>query len=624
VAASRRSGAGSQGVRAVARREHRPDPVEPTATEHRLLKELAEARELDGRLCQLERQLGRLEMQLSGLVRNLLVPEQLVDPPRRLVGGRFALHSQFEEDGITLALHQAIGPVTRRFVELGCGSNGGNSGVLAAELGWAGLMVDHDATSAATAAALNPSLVRGVAHWVTVESVDDLLRREGFEGPIDHLGIDLDGNDYWIWAGLDAVDPRVVIVEFNSSFGPERRVTVPYNPEFRRATQRGVQRLYFGASLQALVDLGIERGYRLVAVEPHGANAFFVKEELAPMLPTCDPIEAFRSYERHRPYMRRGDIVAQLKAAGLALVKTSPSGRVAARPALERPPTRDEVFASIGEHAPLVGVSTGAGRFVVSTRDRTVARILFVKQSRSEMVALRRALDVLDVLDVQDRHERRLLLDVGANIGTTTVAALTNQGFERAIAFEPEPENVRLLTANIALNGLADRVTVRPVAVSDVEGPLSFLLHPFSFGGHEVPRDVGRPFEGELHDDVEIEKIEVPGVTLDHDLQRLGVDGQEVGLLWLDVQGHETSVLRGAHHLLAGGVPLVTEFYPQMLRDAGTLDAFVDAVTPYFQHYVELRAPACAEPVAITALRAAADGFGEAGRPAFTDLLLLP
>jgi len=621
VAPPRRSGAGRGGVSAVARRQDRPDPVDPAATEHRLRKELAEARELNGRLRQLERRLGRLEMQLSGLVRNLMVPEQLVDPHRRLVGGRFALRSQFEEDGITLALHQAIGPTTRRFVELGCGSNGGNSGVLAAELGWAGLMIDQDTALAATASALNPALVRGVAHWVTVESVNGLLRGEGFEGPIDHLGIDLDGNDYWIWAALEAVDPRIVVIEFNSSFGPERRVTVPYDPEFRRPPERDVQRLYFGASLQALVDLGVERGYRLVAVEPHGANAFFVKEELAPMLPTCDPIEAFRSYERYRPYMHGGDVVSQLKAAGLTLVKTSPPRRVAARPAPERTPTRDEVFASIAEHAPLVGVSTKAGQFVVSTHDRTVSRILFVKQSRREMVALRRA---LDVLALQGRHERRMLLDVGANIGTTTVAALMNHGFERAIAFEPEPENVRLLTANLALNGLADRVTVRPVAVSDAEGPLPFLLHPSNSGGHEVPRDAGQPFEGALHDGVEIERTEVPAVTLDDDLRRLGVDGQHVGLLWLAVRGHETSVLRGGRHLLAGGVPVVTEFHPQMLRNAGGLDAFLDAVTPRFPRYVDLRAPDSTEPVPITALRARADGLGEAGHPTFTDLLLLP
>ena len=575
---------------------------------------------LERRLRHLDHRIGRIEMQVSSLVRHLLVPDRLVDPRLRLSNARFALHSQFEEDGITLAIHEEVGPATRRFVELGCGPNGGNSGVLAAELGWGGLMVDAHPAAVAGAAALNPALVCGVAEWVTVESVNDLLRRTGSEGPIDHLGIDLDGNDYWVWAGIDAVDPRVVVVEFNSSFGPEAHVTIPYDPEFRRPTGRGVQRLYFGASLQALVDLGMNRGYRLVAVEPHGANAFFVKQDLAPMLPTCDPLDVFRAYERHLPHLRRGNVVGQLKAAGLPLMRTSEPGRAAAAPALTREPTRDEAFDAIGGHAPYVGVSTGAGDFLVSTNDQTVARSLFVKQSRGEMGVLRRA---LDLLDLHGRNERRVLLDVGANIGTTTVTALTQHGFDRAIAFEPAPANVRLLRANIALNGLVERVVVRPVAVSGSEEALQLLLHPFNSGGHEVPRATGRAFEGGVRGDAGIETISVEAVAIDDELVRLGVDGGEVGLLWLDVQGHEGAVLEGATKLVAGGVPLVTEFHPQMLRHAGTLDTFLALVTSHYRQYVDLRPTALSEPVAIAELAGTgADLDGATGR-SFTDILLL-
>ncbi len=287
----------------------------------RAQKEAARDDVLDSRLRQFDRRLARLETQVASVVRHLMIPAGLAAPERRLVDARFGLHSQFEEDGITLALQVAIGPLTRRFVELGCGPNGGNSGVLAAELGWSGLMVDASEHNVATACALNPARVHGAAHWVTAESVNDLLRGAGFEGPIDQLGIDLDGNDWWIWSALDAVDPRVVVVEYNSSFGPELRVSVPYDPEFRRPAARGVPRMYFGASLGSFVDLGAERGYRLVAVEPRGANAFFVQEGLAPELPTCSPADAFRSHERHREFMP--GIVERLEAAGLPLVSTS-------------------------------------------------------------------------------------------------------------------------------------------------------------------------------------------------------------------------------------------------------------------------------------------------------------
>ena len=50
------------------------------------------------------------------------------------------------------------------------------------------------------------------------------------------------GNDYWVWQRLDACSPRIVILEFNAAFGPDRAVTVPYDPAFDRATFASVTR----------------------------------------------------------------------------------------------------------------------------------------------------------------------------------------------------------------------------------------------------------------------------------------------------------------------------------------------------------------------------------------------
>ena len=56
------------------------------------------------------------------------------------------------------------------------------------------------------------------------------------------------------------------------------------------------------------------------------------------------------------------------------------------------------------------------------------------------------------------RSRGRSFVDVGANIGTTTIPALLSHGFETAVAIEPEPENVRVLRMNVLLNDLEDRV----------------------------------------------------------------------------------------------------------------------------------------------------------------------
>src|SRR4029079_4411614 len=53
-----------------------------------------------------------------------------------------------------------------------------------------------------------------------------------------------------------------------------------------------------------------------------------------------------------------------------------------------------------------------------------------------------------------------VFIDAGANIGTHVLYAMHSGAFARAIAFEPEPNNARLLHMSMAANALAERVTV--------------------------------------------------------------------------------------------------------------------------------------------------------------------
>ena len=67
----------------------------------------------------------------------------------------------------------------------------------------------------------------------------------------------MDGNDYWVWQALTACTGRVVVLEYNSMFGPDRAVTIPYDPAFNRRDHRFC---YFGASLAALTKLSQQQG----------------------------------------------------------------------------------------------------------------------------------------------------------------------------------------------------------------------------------------------------------------------------------------------------------------------------------------------------------------------------
>jgi FkbM family methyltransferase len=214
-------------------------------------------------------------------------------------------------------------------------------------------------------------------------------------------------------------------------------------------------------------------------------------------------------------------------------------------------------FDDAAEETEHLSVKVRDWTFLVATADKGVGRVLFVKRSRSEFGILARALEVLD------QHERQVggtFVDCGANIGTTTIAAL--ERFDRVIAFEPEPRNARLLAANVALNGLADRVEIHEAAVSDRVGEAQLVVHQRNMGANLL-RETG--------------ELTVAVVTLDEAIP----EGEPVGMIWLDIQGHEPQALAGATRFR---VPTVVEVH-------WPLDAVMQEITDRYEHVVHLREP---------------------------------
>jgi hypothetical protein len=250
------------------------------------------------------RQLRQLHAGIDGLVRAAYIDPASLSYPERLTARRFRLLSQNQEDGMLLTLFQQIGTTSKRFVEIGSGATGGNAAMLAGEFGWTGLLVEGDRGKVEYAGRRFPRTT-AVCAWVTPESVNQILEQHGYTGEVDLLSIDLDGNDYWVWQALTSCTPRVVVLEYNSMFGPERAVSVPYEPSFNRRDHRFC---YYGASLTALSRLSARKGYRLVAVEPTGINAFFLRHDVSPEIPACDPARVYRIPDKYNELIREKQI----------------------------------------------------------------------------------------------------------------------------------------------------------------------------------------------------------------------------------------------------------------------------------------------------------------------------
>jgi hypothetical protein len=264
------------------------------------------------------RQLRHLQSGIDGLVRAAYVDPSSLPYPERLTAGRFRLLSQNQEDGMLWSIFQQIGTTTKTFVELGSGATGGNAAMLAGEFGWTGLLVEGDQGKVEYAGRRFPR-AKAVCAWITPETVNDLLERNGFAGEVDLLSVDVDGVDYWVWQAITVCSARVVMLEYNSMFGPDRAVTVPYDPKFNRRDHRFC---YYGASLSAMTQLSATKGYRLVAVEPTGVNAFFLRNDVAPEIPACDPAHVYRIPDKYNELIREKqlDVFKWARESGRELV----------------------------------------------------------------------------------------------------------------------------------------------------------------------------------------------------------------------------------------------------------------------------------------------------------------
>lgn len=205
-----------------------------------------------------------------------------------LTAAELRVFSQNGEDGVIAAILERVGTGGGGFVEFGCqDGTEGNTVFLAQVMGWPGVYLEADdaAFEALERRYAATPRVRTVHAAVEPDTVEALFAGAGVPEEPDVLSIDVDGNDYWIWKAIAGFRPRLVIVEYNGSLDPASRRVMPYRQGFRWDHTSG-----YGASLGALEDLAVEKGYRLVHTELAGVNAFFVREDLAGGLPQGDAV----------------------------------------------------------------------------------------------------------------------------------------------------------------------------------------------------------------------------------------------------------------------------------------------------------------------------------------------
>ena len=223
----------------------------------------------------------------------------------------FRVFSQWGEDGIIQFLLKHVLIERPLFVEFGVENyTESNTRFLLTNNQWSGIVIDGSDENIEYIKrdpiywAAN---LKAVSAFITKDNINELITKNGISGDIGILSVDIDGNDYWVWQAIESISPRIIICEYNSHFGSEAEVTIPYDPSFVRDSAH-FSKIYYGASISAFHSLAELKGYSLVASNSVGNNIFFVRKDLIGSLPVLSVAQAYRRAEFREYHDENGNL----------------------------------------------------------------------------------------------------------------------------------------------------------------------------------------------------------------------------------------------------------------------------------------------------------------------------
>lgn len=241
---------------------------------------------------------------------------------------------------------------------------------------------------------------------------------------------------------------------------------------------------------------------------------------------------------------------------------------------------RWRIYRKLGRKS--VTVRTKQGLFTVSCADGGIGYNLYCFHKYE----LELSLNVMKV--VHDFNTTRLkgkgtIVDVGANIGVTSLGMIHNGLVEKAIAIEPDPHNFSLLKHNVGQNGLRDSFICLPFAVSDAKGTVILERCNTNYAMHRVKRGLA----GDIASGTGRPLIRVECDSLDHVVSRLPKSfTEEIAVIWIDVEGFEGYVFEGSPRIFSRGIPVVAEVNPVAMRHAGmSQEQFCDIASERWSTY---------------------------------------
>jgi FkbM family methyltransferase len=274
------------------------------------------------------------------------------------------------------------------------------------------------------------------------------------------------------------------------------------------------------------------------------------------------------------------------------------------------------LLSSLASLTPVVAVDRNGKRVFVSTSDQGDITRSVLGTGGYEAAIVSCAVDVVRRHQPERRLAEGWFIDVGANIGVTTLEMFERHGAVRGLALEPHSEVFSILRHNLLEAGIDHAVRVYNVGASDTDGTSELSIAPGNQGDHRLIGSQGKT-RGAHSGARAVTRVDVR--QLDSIIREAEIQPEDCVLVWVDTQGHEPRVLAGASSLIGAKVPFVCEYWPEGLEEAGLLAEFRQIVTEGFDFVVDL---AVAEHVMTPRQLADSDWLMPSRRP-YTNLALL-
>lgn len=193
----------------------------------------------------------------------------------------FKVFSQWGEDGIIEWLISKLKKIPEVFLEIGTEDYvESNTRFLLQNRNWDGYLIEannEDVKKIKKKKFFWKHNLKISNLFINKENINKELVKMKIPKKIGLLSIDIDSIDYWVLKEINKIDPVIIICEFNPLFGEKKEITVRYKKKFIRKDEH-YSNLFYGASIQAYIELLNSRNYKFIGTNSAGNNAFFIKK----------------------------------------------------------------------------------------------------------------------------------------------------------------------------------------------------------------------------------------------------------------------------------------------------------------------------------------------------------